>query len=426
LKLLDSLNTKQKQRLVLVTIIVVVLGFIYLVTSGLGNRRAKKITQQAPKKFSLLSDKVDKDMWVAAQGENIKALQQSAEQAQSQIKNLTDELSSFKQELGKEEKAKGAGPGKQKTRFPPLPVPLSTDATAHASFDRKIPVNGPSAFPPIPQAHGAPPVMFNDTRRLPNQRLTAPVSPIHVFQDDDTNPRDKKAQQKQKKKEDTSIFLPPSFMKAVLLNGLDAPTSGSSQAEPYPVLMAVTGLTTMPNLYKMNLRECFIIGAGYGNLSDERCYIRTESLSCVRSDGGVIDAGLKGEVIGEDGKLGMRGRLVSRQGQQLAMAILSGSLSGLGEALRPQQSLSLNLNPASGASVSTIPTKTVLEDAAEGGIGNALNKVADFYLSMAKKIYPVVEVDAGRHIEIMVLKGQSLRIEGKPTSQRGRPKDDSR
>jgi conjugal transfer pilus assembly protein TraB len=420
LKLLATLNTKQKQRLLLVTIIILALGFIYLVTSGLSSRKVEKTSTQAPKKFSLLTDKVDKDMWVAAQGENIKELQQSTEQTQAQIKSLTDELATFKQQIGKEAKVKEPemkpDPKKQKAKFPPLPVPLNGDAAAPGAGGG-LRLGATPAPPALP---------LNGVRRLERQPLARSESPIRVFQDEDyAKSRDKKAGL-QKKKDEDSTFLPPSFMKAVLLNGLDAPTSGTAQAEPYPVLMAVTGLTTLPSLYKMNLRECFIIGAGYGNLSDERCYIRTERLSCVRHDGGVIDVKLKGEVIGEDGKLGMRGRLVSKQGQQIAMAILSGSLSGLGEALQPQQALTLNLSPNGSNTVSTVPTKTLLEGAAEGGIGNALNKVADFYLSMAKKIYPIVEIDAGRHIEIMVLKGQALKIEGKPAPRRAeRGREDS-
>lgn len=407
MKLPATLNTKQKQRLLLVTIILLALGFIYLVTSGLNSRRVEKKSTQAPKKFSLLTDKVDKDMWVAAQGENIKELQQSSEQTQAQIKSLTEELATFKQQIGKEAKVKEPDT-KKKAKFPPLPVPLNGDAAAPGAGGG-LRLGATPAPPALP---------LNGVRRLERQPVARSESPIRVFQDDDyTKSLDKKAG-RQKKKDEDSTFLPPSFMKAVLLNGLDAPTSGTAQAEPYPVLMAVTGLTILPSLYKMNLRECFIIGAGYGNLSDERCYIRTERLSCVRSDGGVIDVKLKGEVIGEDGKLGMRGRLVSKQGQQIAMAILSGSLSGLGEALQPQQALTLNLSPNGSNTVSTVPTKTLLEGAAEGGIGNALNKVADFYLSMAKKIYPIVEIDAGRHIEIMVLKGQALRIEGKPAPHR--------
>ncbi|PIV81625.1 conjugal transfer protein TraB, partial [bacterium CG17_big_fil_post_rev_8_21_14_2_50_64_8] len=44
----------------------------------------------------------------------------------------------------------------------------------------------------------------------------------------------------------------------------------------------------------------------------ERAQLRTETLSCVREDGRVIEAELEGYAVGEDGKVGMRGRLVSK------------------------------------------------------------------------------------------------------------------
>ena len=78
------------------------------------------------------------------------------------------------------------------------------------------------------------------------------------------------------------------------------------------------------NHFRSKIKECFVVGAGYGDVSSERAYIRTESLSCVTRDGTAIDVPIKGYVAGEDGKAGMRGRLVSKQGQFLANALLVG------------------------------------------------------------------------------------------------------
>jgi len=198
-------------------------------------------------------------------------------------------------------------------------------------------------------------------------------------------------------------------MKATLLNGIDAPTKGSARGEPYPVLMTVTDLTFLPNRYRADLKECLVIGAGYGVLSDERAYIRMETLSCVRKDGQVIDVGLKGHVVGEDGKLGMRGRMVSKQGQQIAMAALAGTLSSFGQALRPSDRITIDLG---GDTIDRdeVPFGEGLRDVAGRGIGSAMNKVAEYYLKRADEMYPIIEIDAGRQVEIIVLKGQELKI----------------
>ena len=50
-----------------------------------------------------------------------------------------------------------------------------------------------------------------------------------------------KADADDKKKDvgDRSVYLPPSFMEATLLSGLDAPTTSEAKGNPVPVLLRV-------------------------------------------------------------------------------------------------------------------------------------------------------------------------------------------
>ena len=45
-----------------------------------------------------------------------------------------------------------------------------------------------------------------------------------------------------------------------------------------------------------------------------------------------------------------------------------------------------------------------------GGVGGAMEKLADYYMTMAENTFPVLEVDAGRGIDIVLNKGTSLRL----------------
>ena len=54
-------------------------------------------------------------------------------------------------------------------------------------------------------------------------------------------------------------------------------------------------------------------------------YLRGETISCVREDGGVIETRLDSYAVGEDGKAGIRGRLVSKQGQLVAKSMMADS-----------------------------------------------------------------------------------------------------
>lgn len=193
------------------------------------------------------------------------------------------------------------------------------------------------------------------------------------------------------------------FFRAKLLGGMDAPTGGeSSAASPYPILMRVTNMAQLPNRFRENFKDCFITGTGYGDLSSERAIVRTEQLSCVGYDGRAIDISIKGYVAGEDGKAGIRGRLVSKQGAVLKNALLTGILGGVGQTF--STAASSVTSTASGV-VSTIPDSKLLQAGVGAGVGSAMDKLAQYYIKLADKMFPVIEVDAGRIVDVVLLKG---------------------
>ena len=205
---------------------------------------------------------------------------------------------------------------------------------------------------------------------------------------------------------DLHRYLPGgAFVRAILLGGLDAPTGGQSQQNPQPVLLRLVDNAVLPNRFRSQIKECFVVGAGYGDVSSERAYIRTESLSCVTADGQALDVPLKGYVAGEDGKAGMRGRLVSKQGQILANALLAGIASGIGHAFQ-QSSTTLAVSPL--GATSTIEPGKQLQAGFATGTGQALDRLAQYYITLAEKVFPVVEVDAGRTVDVVVTQGFEL------------------
>ncbi|MEO8152365.1 MAG: TraB/VirB10 family protein [Rhizobacter sp.] len=200
-------------------------------------------------------------------------------------------------------------------------------------------------------------------------------------------------------------FLPISFTKAVLLGGLDAPTGGQSQSNPHPVLLRLEDNAVLPNKFRGQVRECFVVGAGYGDLSSERAYIRTEKLSCMRNDGTVIEINIKGSIFGEDGKVGVRGRLVSKQGQVLANALVAGVISGIGSGV---QASFTNTNTTALGSVQTTDPNHAFQAGLGGGFSKAMDRMAQYYITLAEKMFPIIEVDAGRLVDVVLTEGAVL------------------
>ncbi len=205
---------------------------------------------------------------------------------------------------------------------------------------------------------------------------------------------------------DTRRYIPSgAFTRALLLGGLDAPTGGQAQRNPQPVLLRLMDNAVLPNQFRSKVKECFVVGAGYGDVSSERAYIRTESLSCITRDGTAIDVPIKGYIAGEDGKAGMRGRLVSKQGQILANALLAGVASGIGQAFT-QSSTTMSISPL--GTTSTIEPGKQIEAGVGTGVGKALDRLAQYYITLAEKVFPVVEIDAGRTVDVVITQGIAL------------------
>ncbi|HIH2749846.1 TPA: TrbI/VirB10 family protein [Burkholderia lata] len=206
-------------------------------------------------------------------------------------------------------------------------------------------------------------------------------------------------------------YLPPgSMFEAVLLNGMDAPTSQVGEKNPVPAVLRVKTEAILPNDYHYSVKECFVLVSGFGSMSSERAQLRTETISCIRDGGKALEAKLDGYVVGEDGRVGMRGRLISKQGQLIAKSLAAGVLSGFSSALTPQQIPQLELGSGNGyISTQRATLGSIGETGVASGFSTASKTVAAFYLDMAKEMTPVVEVDAGRKVTIVLIKGVELK-----------------
>ena len=145
------------------------------------------------------------------------------------------------------------------------------------------------------------------------------------------------------------------------------------------------------------MRECFVLLAGYGDLSSERAYMRGETVSCVLKDGKVIETKLQGYAAGEDGKAGVRGRLVTKQGQFIARALMVGFLQGAAEVLNKGDTVTLGFSQTNSQDEGNPWGSAALK-----GTGNALDRIAEFYIDQAYNLFPVIEIDAGRQLDIVL------------------------
>ncbi|WP_245232684.1 TraB/VirB10 family protein [Thiorhodococcus minor] len=220
---------------------------------------------------------------------------------------------------------------------------------------------------------------------------------------------------------DTAIMIPAgSLLRGVLLSGMDAPTGRQARRDPYPALVRLKHTAILPNRFQADVRECFITVAGYGELSSERAFLRTEVITCVRRDGGVIEVPVDGYAVGEDGKVGLRGRLVSKQGQVIARAMQVAFLEGVSDVFNKSSVTTITTTSDGKVQYQDVLSVDSAQAAAITGTGKALDRLAQYYLDMAENIFPVIEVDAGRSIEVILNRGASLQLAQTQTRRGGR------
>ena len=221
-----------------------------------------------------------------------------------------------------------------------------------------------------------------------------------------------------------SVWLPAgAHAEAVVLAGVDASAGVSSQGDPRPVLLRITGPAWTAaedgRALQVDVDGCTVTGAAHGDLSSEKVYVRFRTMTCVGPESGtVIETDVAGFVAGS-GKTGVRGPVVSREGALVEKAFLAGLVSGVGQgvsqAFQPQA-----VATGGGAAVAN----TALSDIGRAGLGagasSAGNKVADYMIRRAEQYQPVIQLQAGTKVTLVFLEG--ARIDGRGpvlTAQKG-------
>lgn len=310
-----------------------------------------------------------------------------------------------------------------------LPQPLQTSPTIQAGTSSAVVNRPPPGYPPSTgfqnaQALPPPPPVSRSTGALTGSNgidspglgniSEAASGLVRVTLRDPSKPSSAQVvaggaagKDSDAKSSNVDTYLPVSFTRGILLGGLDAPTGGQSQSNPHPILIRLEDNAVLPNRFRSQVKECFVVAAGYGDISSERAYLRTENLSCVRNDGTTLEVKIQGAVYGEDGKVGIRGRLVTKQGQILANALATGVLSGIGQGFGQQNS---TVSSSALGTISTSEGGSAFKRGIGMGVGRALDRLAQYYIKLAEQTFPVIEVDAGRQVDVVITKGVRIDI----------------
>lgn len=417
---------KTRQYLTLGAVLVALYLGLYLIFATSSTPKTETIAKDAISTTHIRAagEQVDpRDRWIGDAGARVAEQERRLTSTEEQTRVLLERFTRLEADL-RYRSATAPTPTPVQTAPEPEPEPQVTVATQTTPPD---PISAPSSFPPATPGQAAS-ALSGGSALLPNwvqgaSRTPPPPEPVRALgharltppqavQGEGAATRTAHAASTpgstQAPRDTAKTFLPIGFAKAELMGGIDAPTGAQAQQNPLPVMLRIVDLGILPNHFRANVRDCFVVGAGYGDIAAERAYIRIETLSCIRHDGQALEVKAHGSVFDETGMLGVRGHVRNKQGQILANALLAGIVSGIGQGIQYQNTTS-TVTPV-GNTVIQPNAGNEFRAGMASGVGKALDRLANYYITLAEKIFPVIEVQARRQVDIAFTKGIALDI----------------
>lgn len=208
-------------------------------------------------------------------------------------------------------------------------------------------------------------------------------------------------------KRDLKIYLPSgSYAPAIIISGVDASVGVNSQTDPRPVLFRITGeaVNAMHNnvKQKIDLSGCIVTGAASGDLSAEKIFVRLLKMSCAPEEGKIVETDIEGYASAK-GKAGIRGEVVSREGDLVTKSFFAGLVGQVGSGV--SQSLSTPIALPSGLTTQRPQINEIVGSGIGKGVNDSGNKIADYLIERAEQYQPVITIPSGIEVELVFHKG---------------------
>jgi hypothetical protein len=199
---------------------------------------------------------------------------------------------------------------------------------------------------------------------------------------------------------------------ARVIVGVDASAGVSSQTDPLPVVLRITGpaRSVMQNgkVLTTRIEGCIVNGAARGDLSSEKVYVKLARMTCDQPGGRVAVSEVKG-FISFAGKSGVRGRVVSREGNLVSQALLAGIVGGFGRGFSANANGIFAGQLGAGQQRPSLSATDIVAGGLGQGAGEAADTVSRYLIERAEQYQPVVEMPTGIAVEIVFLDGVYVR-----------------
>ena len=219
---------------------------------------------------------------------------------------------------------------------------------------------------------------------------------------------------KQKKKiKKIGEYIPAnSYAQAKLISGVDAGVGISSEANPRQTLLRITGEAVSAGIGADYLKTdrligCLLSAKAIGDISSEKAYLDGVLLTCAVDKHTAVEVPVKAYITSH-AKSGIRGEVVSREGDMVLKSFLSGLASGFGNGIQQMSQPSFSMS-GSGFSSNTPKAHDIFRSGLGSGASNSGDALSQYFIKRAEQYQPVISVDEGIEVYVVFQEGFSLR-----------------
>lgn len=221
---------------------------------------------------------------------------------------------------------------------------------------------------------------------------------------------------KRKKIRKLGEYIPAnSYAQAKLLLGVDAGVGMSAESNPRQLLLRITGDAISAGFGSEYLKTNKLIGCqmsakAVGDISSEKVYLDGVLMTCAKDKSTFMEIPVKAYITSM-AKSGIRGEVISREGDLVLKSFLSGLASGFGSGVnqlsQPQTSIS------GGGLVVTDQqkAKNLIQGGVGAGLGGSGDRLSDYFIKRAEQYQPVISVNEGVEVYVVFQEGFSFKEE---------------
>jgi len=203
-------------------------------------------------------------------------------------------------------------------------------------------------------------------------------------------------------------YLPAgTYFKVVTSMGVVVSTGTSSSSDPQPILLRIVDNGNLPGGLKGKVKDAVLIGTCYGSASAERAICRLKTISWRDKSNRNIEKPIEGWIASEDGVQGIRAKIIDRSSEIAREAFGAGLLSAASNFFK-MQSTSGVFPVSPFGQTNALSNGDALKGAVGGGVGSAMDKLAEFSIKRAESMSPVAYVASGRVLDAVLMRGVDL------------------